>query len=410
MKKNILLTVVSVLIALGAMEAALWVVAPPPRAYTLPKGLLARSPHGWILKPGLTGFMDNRRDYRNKRVTVDGRGLRITPASRRVAGGGPRIHLLGDSQTFGHGLADEETWANRLQDRLLARGFRNVRVENYGVPAINVDQYYVRSKAVVPAMRPGDIVLVGLSWNDLMTPQSREWVSRIVDGYLVTVPAPANTPAPARGKGDEDGGEKAKNEEKKAGKVEKPAPDVQAAVRWRLRFYEWTGIAIPRLRALKPFLEALSMNSALASFLLPHIRGIYFRLRSDNNPFLPFIRDKVPESNFLILFDIKRRVEARGGRFAVVLMASRFFVEDSVYRIYSQGGRAFPERNYQGYIARPQCERFRITCFDTFDVLQKHNREGVIFPIDGHYNERGARLVGDFLARSIAPLLKPVSP
>ena len=182
------------------------------------------------------------------------------------------------------------------------------------------------------------------------------------------------------------------------------------AIRWRLWLYEQTGIVIPRWRALKPFLLALSEISALTSFLLPHLRWLYFQYRSDNNPFLRLIADKVPEHNFRVLDDMKRRVEARGGRFAVVFMPSRFFVEDALYKNYSQDGRAFPARNYQAYIARPLCARLRITCFDTFEVLQHHNREGVFFPIDGHYNAQGARLIGDHVARSIVPLLKPAKP
>lgn len=376
--KNLLLSLVSVLVFLFLAEAVLWIFAPPATP-SLPKGLMTRTPAGWTLTPGFEGVMDNRRDFSNRPVHADARGLRITPAAAGIERPERRIHLLGDSQTFGHGLADGETWANRLQELLIRRGHGRVKVENYGVPAINIDQYRVRLKSIVATAAPGDVVLVGVSWNDLTTPQSRNLIMKVVGGYLVRTPAGAKPGAD-------------------------PSPP-QRDIPWRIWLYERTGVVIPRATALKPFLEGLAKVSALGSFLLPHIRGIYFRLRDNPDPFAEMIRDRVPESNFLLLDDMKRSAEAKRLRFAVLLLPSRFFVEDEVYRIYSQGGRAFPARNYQGHIARPLCERFGIACLDPFEVLKRHNAEGVVFPFDGHYNPRGAKLIGAFVADALAPMI-----
>ncbi len=372
--KNLLLSFASILIFLIVAEAVLWIVAPPVSRYALPRGLLERTQPGITLTPGMSGVMDNRRDFRNKRVNVDERGLRITPATARVARPARRIHLVGDSQTFGHGLADDETWANRLQEVLLKRGHRGVKVENYGVPGINIDQYHRRTPSIVADAQPGDVMLVGLSWNDLITVHIPGDVQKVIEGYLMTGPE-------RTGPGDDGTG-------------------------WRIKLFENTGIAVPRFKALKPFMLELSMISALASFLMPHIRGVYFALRSDNNPILPLIENGVPERNFWLLWGMKRKAEARGLRFAVVMLPSRYFFEDEVYRVYSQNGAAYPVRNYQGHITRPLCARFRITCFDPFDLLVRRNREGLVFPIDGHYNQRGAGLIGDFVADLVAPMLE----
>lgn len=56
---------------------------------------------------------------------------------RRVPGAEPdraEILLLGDSWTFGHGVAGEETYAARMQERLPSHAVRNLGVMGYGTP------------------------------------------------------------------------------------------------------------------------------------------------------------------------------------------------------------------------------------------------------------------------------------
>ena len=53
----------------------------------------------------------------------------------------------------------------------------------------------------------------------------------------------------------------------------------------------------------------------------------------------------------------------------------------------------------------PLCRRYGIACFDPFEMLVARNREGLVFPVDGHYNPRGARLIAGFAADAVAGLL-----
>ena len=370
------LVAASLAATLALLEAAMWLIHPPPNPYSLPRDVMTAASGMWTLTPDFRGVMDNRADFRAKTVTADARGVRRAPqaASQMLQ---RRLFILGDSQTFGHGLDDDETWPARLQSLLDARR-PGTRVENWGVPGINIDQYAARLNRVLDEARHGDTVLVGVSWNDLITPQNPVGVMRVVEGYLVNAPA---NPAAA----------------------DPTAADPATAA--RVRLYDYTGIVLPPLQDAKQLAEALAANSALAAFLMPRLRALWQRWRPAT-PLTQIIEGQVPEANFWLLYDMKERSKARGIGFAVVLLPERYFIDDALYHAYSGGGRFFPERNYMGHIAKPLCRSFEIACIDPFDALVDHNRrEPVTYRIDGHYNPAGATAVATVVAREIENLL-----
>ena len=110
--------------------------------------------------------MDNRIDFRGKSLTVDDAGTRSVMCRQKNAGV-PRVFLVGDSQTFGQGLSDRETWASILQCQLRDAKFSG-QIYNLGVPGVNIDSVH-RMRQVVPVLRDGDRVIVGVTWNDLHT-------------------------------------------------------------------------------------------------------------------------------------------------------------------------------------------------------------------------------------------------
>lgn len=354
---NLAVSLASLLIFLVLCEAVLRVVSPPPRP-GLPKDMFGLNAQGyWQMAPNFSGLADNRVDYRDKRVTADERGQRIVPAA---PGDAPwRIFTIGDSQTFGHGLSDEESWPNQLQAAL----GDGVKVENHGIPAVNVDQYAVRLKAILPQIKRGDVVAIGLSWNDLITPQSlaAEQI-RVVEGYLVKA-------------GTEDA-------------------TVQAR---RIRLLEATGVYVPPLSDVKAALEALSQHSALVHFLYPRAKAIYYRLRR-HRPVESLVANGVPDANMAILAGMREKVATAGARFVVVLLPDKIFFEDRAWEVYSVGGRDYADQNLMGALATPLCHQFALACLDAFELLHAHQHEPVAFPIDGHYNESGARLIGRWLA------------
>lgn len=361
---NLLLALVSVVVGLALAEAVAWLVQPPPRP-GLPQNMLAVERGVWRMTPNFRGEMDNRVDFRGAAVTADGTGNRIVPAAPPEAPA--RLLVIGDSQTFGHGLSDQESWPNQLQQDLNARA-QAVRVSNLAVPGINIDQYDAKVRNIVDELGPADTVLIGVSWNDLITPPSQVEANILVEGYLVSAQAAQNV------------------EEAKA----------------RVRVFEFTGIVVPPLQNVKDFFDSLSQSSALVGIVYPRAKAIYYRLRSQS-PVRSLVTDGVPEANVLWLRRIADRVEGRGARLVTVLLPERMFFEDGAYNIYSVNGREFPTPDYQAYLATPLCQKFNLTCVNAFPLLHEHQSEGLAFKIDGHFTPKAASLLGHWLARRLYP-------
>jgi hypothetical protein len=83
-----------------------------------------------------------------------------------------RIMLLGDSFTYGWGVAYDQTWGALLEDALQADGF-NARVLNLGVPGGAPPDYAVIAATAGPIIAP-DVVLVGVLQGDDMRQITRE--------------------------------------------------------------------------------------------------------------------------------------------------------------------------------------------------------------------------------------------
>lgn len=369
--QNLALTGVSILITLAVVEAGCRLIAPPAKP-GLPEGMLEIGPHGyWRVAPNFHGAMNNNVDYINAEVSGDSAGRRVVPAAPAEAP--RRLFVLGDSQTFGHGVSDRDSWPNRLQERLNRRGLA-VKVLNYAIPGTNIGHYKTQADHLAAELTPADTVLVGVTWNDMITPDpplnegSRQPPPdmRVVEGMLVSAGADAESAAA------------------------------------RVRFYKMTGIIVPPFQNLKSFLDGLSQNSALAGLIYPHAKAVYYRLRR-TNPVLDLVERGVPQGNFLYLDAMRRRIEARGARMVVALLAERQFFEDEAYRVYSVGGRDYPTQDYLNYLAEPWCLAYGITCINVFPLLREHQGEALVFRLDGHFNPTGTALLGPWLADRLYP-------
>jgi lysophospholipase L1-like esterase len=91
-------------------------------------------------------------------------------------GGHPSLLILGDSCTYGVGVADGQTLDAYLQTELSRRVGRTVRVWNGGVPGYSTWQAKVLTARVAPILRP-DVVIVccyyGDRANDLVSDDER---------------------------------------------------------------------------------------------------------------------------------------------------------------------------------------------------------------------------------------------
>ena len=84
MWKNLVLVPLSLLAALLILEglARIWIPLPAP--YPVRPGVMVLDTRGiWVLEPGFRGVMDNRVDFRAKRLTITALGTRRVPCAER---------------------------------------------------------------------------------------------------------------------------------------------------------------------------------------------------------------------------------------------------------------------------------------------------------------------------------------
>ena len=119
---------------------------------------------GKRLRPGFKG------DHAGSYVEINSRGMRDREYGLQKTAGTTRILALGDSWTFGVGIAPEQTWPKRLE--ALLAGAEPVEVMNTGVSGYetyNEAVYYEELKVF-----EHDLVLVGLyPVNDVHDKQAR---------------------------------------------------------------------------------------------------------------------------------------------------------------------------------------------------------------------------------------------
>jgi len=140
------------------------------------------------LKPGFRATVDGV-DYR-----INALGLRGPELARKKAAGTRRVLLVGDSYAFGLGVAEGDSIAARLEERLNAApaggGEARARVEvvNLGVPAYQTEQERLLLERVGFALEPDVVVLLYFA-NDKL-PSALTWAPAIPALYHDEVPVP----------------------------------------------------------------------------------------------------------------------------------------------------------------------------------------------------------------------------
>lgn len=373
MGRNLLLTLVSVVVGLLLIEAVCRLFVTLPAPYVNAPDLVVQDERGfWILQPGFAGGMDNVVDFRNRTLTVGPDGGRSVPC-RRQSGYRHRVFVIGDSQTFGQGLSDADTWPNLLQCRLNEQG-ASYEVHNLSVPGTNIDTYVQRLRQALPVVAPGDRVIVGVTWNDLHTYEPESSVRHAAESLAAETPSG----------------------EKSATLSARPVMPYRLLRKstWRYDVYRSTGIFVPDFSGAKAFVESMVFASAAFRIAYPRIRELVYRYRPAD-AFFRKLPDGTFENNFRFLAIMRQAAVRAGADFAVVLLPNRLFFDRTYYETYSQGGAVFDERDYPGSVARSYCPRHGMRCVSMFPWLKTDERDAYTFAFDGHYNPAGARRVAD---------------
>ena len=157
------------------MELGLRLFVTLPSPYQIADARLVQDKRGfWLDKSNAEQYYSNGVDFHNAVVRNDENGLRFIKCR-----GGFKTALrqrVGDSQTYGWGLSDDQSWPNQLQCLANKTGDR-FEVHNLGVPGTNLDQYYYRTRLIYDQLRPEGILIYAITWND-GTPVIQAWFVR----------------------------------------------------------------------------------------------------------------------------------------------------------------------------------------------------------------------------------------
>lgn len=183
---RLLLLTGSVVIGLALAELMVRIAAPqlypvhPPGMYVEDRQL------GYALEPGFTGILE-RSEFHDT-VRVDETGFRGVHGAGVPAADSLVVFVLGDSQAFGFGVAEDETFSAVLPELLAPRrpGV-GIVVVNGGVPGYGTADQLALLRARGPTIEPDVVVVQFLSVNDLLenSAPAPEWAA-VEDGMLTS--------------------------------------------------------------------------------------------------------------------------------------------------------------------------------------------------------------------------------
>ena len=397
---NLLLVLLALAVSAGMIEIAARLFVAVPKPYALTANAYVHDRRGfWTITPGLETELDNGADFTGRPVNVDEIGARILPCQEGAAAE-RRVFLVGDSQTFGWGLADGETWAAGLQCALAERQPGRFRVYDLGVPGTQADQYWARGRAqVAAAVRPGDVVVISPTWNDLITFYMGK---KFVDAALAEVGlarAANNGVKPAESVPPADAAAAAAGP---ALQLTEPRVYLDPPT-WRYKLYRDYGIFVPSFASVQAFGDTMVHVSAAFGIAWSRARLIYYRFRPVDS-FANKVDPTAFANNFYTLKALATLLQRKGAKVLIQLLPNRLFFDDFYYASYSRNGAAFPARDYMGHVAKPFCSALGLSCVNRFEDLKTSRRDAHTFAFDGHYNAAGARRIATALAADVLKL------
>lgn len=159
---NLVLTMGSLLVMLALAEGISSLMIPAPITWRDPQELYTHDPLlGHALTPGQNSFTHSFP------VATNSYGFRDREHPLIPQAGTVRILCLGDSLTFGDGVAVEDTYPKQLETMLNARGEHKYEVINTGVPSYDTWQEVTFFKTKGAQFEPR-IVVLGFYGNDIV--------------------------------------------------------------------------------------------------------------------------------------------------------------------------------------------------------------------------------------------------
>lgn len=326
---------------------------------------------GWKLSPGTHG------GYRSLEFevsfSINQAGLRESRELAPKAPGTGRILLVGDSFTFGFGVADEDRFGDRLDRR-----FPAVDVWNLGVPGTGTGQQLLLYERV-GARFDADVVVLGYFTEHILRNAHR---GRVATGGRM-IPKPAFELR--------DDGELVLTNVPVPREIMKQSP---VAREWEER--NSAGVPIP-------FKGLLQRHSQLYILLRDRLKGLlYARLETNAVPFPQYEKGRREwELTKALIRRLRDRVHENGSEFLLVLIPNREYV----VRDYVED---LPEQLLVSFARREG-----IDVVDLLPALERAARDGgePYFRTDPHWTPEGhavaAEVLADHLRHHHARLVQP---
>ena len=337
---NVTLALVAAALPCLAAELTLRLLSPPPDTPGLYVKLSSEMewsgrPHGQGLQGGVP-------------VSFNRFGLRDRERSMEPSQGTVRILALGDSVTFGLGVAEEDAYPRMTETLLNSRtdGRPPVEVLNFGIPGYNTVQELAQLRELGLAFHP-QLVVVGFLYNDV---------------------------EPTEG-GHTAGGAH-------------EAPD-----------------ALPLARRVRSGINAgvvfLKQRSLFFAWLSPRLGVVLRPLGAKGLGQVGEIKDQYADSSFnwrrvqTALLDMKKLCDERRIQLVVMVIPAMAKFTESGY----------PIKEYHAAVSG-FCSAHSIPCLDLLPAFW--GLDGTQFwisPTDGHPDARGHRIVAEALSEFLAPTL-----
>ena len=352
---------------------------PLPSPYHLEEARLIKYQRGfWLNQPNQFQQFSNGVDFNNAEFRTDGAGLRNVPCRRQGDKNAPIIYVIGDSQTLGWGLSDQETWVNQFQCLMVEKNIA-YNVINMGVPGTNIDQYIVRTKMIHGNLRKQDLVIYVITWNDFHTKQNAIDIKKNIISNL-------------------DNTQSCVTKDFEKGEINYPVfcppPKYKfynQKTNWRRNLYEATGLLIPSFSSAKEFVDTVVYSSVAANIFVPVAKDLFIKYQ-DSDTLQKIEPDTFESNNNLIRF-ANKIVRQKTDNVMFMFLPNRISYVTNLYELYSKGGKVFPDQDFLWHFAKKSCEKNALNCLSLFPSLIT-DRIGVHeFAHDGHLNETGSRKV-----------------
>lgn len=375
-----LLFIISIILAIAIGEIFLFFLNRTPLTYTINEfysfDCYAKGQSYWVtLKSNTTClFHSSQHAFSDQSIRTNAYGIRNRVVQTPKPKNTKRILVLGDSFTFGLGVAEQDTYP-RILEQILTSSIPSgtaVEVINAGIPTADIGYYYLFLKTVAPRLEP-DIILIGYDpYNDTHDEEIRPtWTKTDTDGLPITI-------------------------DSETAYIGSDGKMYSKTVPFLMRF--------PFLRKSRIVLLmihvylSLSQQREQKTALIPKQLCIF---RSSCHT---FDEDKLHAKK---LFAAMKNLDAvRGKPLIVGLIPMEFQIYDmgrfkfNIPIALTPEEKRFPEKELTTMLAS-----LDIPSFDLLPVFTAHKTPATYFEKDIHWNEQGHKIAAEALAPVLLPYL-----